>query len=170
MAGAISLRALVVGGSLGGLFAANLLLRSGWDVQLFEHSRGDLVARGAGIITHPELFICLDRLGIAIGPSFGVDIPERIAFDRTGRIVGSLALKQCLTTWGRLYELLRAAFPNDCYHLGHTLQRVDTTSDAVTATFANGLTARGDLLIGADGIRSAVRAQLLAAARPRYAG
>ena len=46
-------RALVIGGSLGGLFAANLLLRAGWDVQVFEHSRGDLVSRGAGIITHP---------------------------------------------------------------------------------------------------------------------
>ena len=49
-------RALVAGGSLGGLFAANLLLRAGWDVNVFEHSRDDLVGRGAGIITHPELF------------------------------------------------------------------------------------------------------------------
>ncbi|MDB5926215.1 MAG: FAD-dependent oxidoreductase [Betaproteobacteria bacterium] len=170
MAGAISPRALVIGGSLGGLFAANLLLRGGWDVHLFEHSREDLVGRGAGIITHPELFACLARLGIAIDGSFGVDIPERIALDRSGRIIGSLAVKQCLTTWGRLYELLRAAFPGDRYHLGHTLQRVDAGTGGVAATFANGVTARGELLIGADGIRSAVRAQLLNSARPHYAG
>ncbi|MGZ5260247.1 MAG: FAD binding domain-containing protein [Burkholderiales bacterium] len=170
MPGAISPRALVIGGSLGGLFAANLLLRGGWDVHLFEHSREDLVGRGAGIITHPDLFACLARLGIAIDGSFGVDIPERIALDRSGRIIGTLALKQCLTTWGRLYELLTGAFPKDRYHLGHTLQRVDADSGGIAATFVNGVMARGELLIGADGIRSAVRAQLLPAARPRYAG
>jgi 2-polyprenyl-6-methoxyphenol hydroxylase-like FAD-dependent oxidoreductase len=170
MAGAISPRALIVGGSLGGLFAANLLLRAGWDVHLFEHSRENLIGRGAGIITHPELFTCLARLGIAIDEGFGVDIPERIAFDRSGRVIGTLALKQCLTTWGRLYELLRGSFPSDRYHLGHTLQRVDSRSAGVVATFANGFTASGELLIGADGIRSAVRAQILTAARPRYAG
>ena len=66
--------ALVIGGSLGGLFAANLLLRQGWDVHVYEHSRSDLVGRGAGIITHPELFTCLERIGITTDASFGVDV------------------------------------------------------------------------------------------------
>src|ERR1051325_4780958 len=82
--------ALVIGGSLGGLFAANLLLREGWDVQVYEHSRADLVGRGAGIITHPEIFACMARIGIAIDESFGVDIPERIAFDTSGRVLGTV--------------------------------------------------------------------------------
>src|SRR3954454_2946146 len=97
MTGAKPRRALVIGGSLGGLFAANVLLREGWDVHVFEHSREDLIGRGAGIITHPELFAFLARLGISIDESFGVDIPERIAFNPDGRIVGRLALPQCLT-------------------------------------------------------------------------
>src|SRR5918993_4802890 len=94
-------RALIAGGSLGGLFAANLLHRAGWDVHVFEHSRDDLVGRGAGIITHPQLFECLARIGIPLDESFGVDIPERVAFARSGATIGTVAIPQCLTTWGR---------------------------------------------------------------------
>jgi len=162
--------ALIAGGSLGGLFAANLLLRAGWDVHVFEHSRENLVGRGAGIITHPELFECLARIGIPLDEHFGVDIPERAAFSRSGDVLGTLAVPQCLTTWGRLYELLKAAFPEDRYHFGHSLTRIDQTPDRVVAVFSNGAFAEGELLIGADGIRSSVRARLLPEARPRYAG
>lgn len=49
-------KAIVAGGSLGGLFAANLLTRSGWDVDVFERVPEELAGRGAGIVTHPELF------------------------------------------------------------------------------------------------------------------
>ncbi|MDH5536122.1 MAG: FAD-dependent oxidoreductase, partial [Betaproteobacteria bacterium] len=79
---AASSRALVIGGSLGGLFTANLLLQRGWEVEVFEHSGEDLVGRGAGIIPHPELFEALTRIGIPLDDSFGVDIPERVTFDR----------------------------------------------------------------------------------------
>src|SRR5688500_9396 len=163
-------RALVAGGSLGGLFAANLLLRAGWDVHVFEHSREDLVGRGAGIITHPELFECLAQIGIALDESFGVDIPERVAFARTGEELGTLSLPQCLTTWGRLYELLKSAFPAERYHFGHSLTAVIQNAAHATAFFANGATVEGELLVAADGIRSIARAQLLPEARPRYAG
>ena len=163
-------RALVAGGSLGGLFAANLLLRAGWDVHVFEHSREDLVGRGAGIITHPELFECLARIGIPLDDSFGVDIPERVAFGRSGEVLGTLPIRQRLTTWGRLYELLKGAFPAARYHFGHSLAGVEETAQRVLARFANGATAEGELLVGADGIRSTVRAQLLPEARPVYAG
>jgi 2-polyprenyl-6-methoxyphenol hydroxylase-like FAD-dependent oxidoreductase len=163
-------RALIIGGSLGGLFAANLLYRDGWDVDVYEQSPIALSGRGAGIIPHPGLFHALERIGIAIDESFGVDIPWRATFDRAGAVVGTLAVPQKLTTWGRLYEVLKSAFPVERYHFGSALARVDTRADAVVATFANGDTARGDLLVGADGIRSTVRAQLLPEAKPRYVG
>jgi len=163
-------RVLIAGGSLGGLFAANLLLRADWDVQVYEHSRDDLVGRGAGIITHPELFECLARIGIPLDGSFGVDIPERVAFDRSGAVLGTIPIRQCLTTWGRLYELLKSAFPAKRYHLEHLVRRVEQSPGRVAAHFANGASAEGELLIGADGIRSTVRAQFLPEAKPDYAG
>lgn len=163
-------RAIIIGGSLGGLFAAHLLLRQGWEVDVFEHSSEELAGRGAGIITHPELFQCLERIGIQIDDTFGVDIQGRVTFDRSGATIGTLPLRQIVTTWGRLYVLLKAAFPVARYHFGASLQRLTLDKASVTAHFANGSSVRGDLLIGADGIRSAVRAQLLPAAKPQYVG
>jgi 2-polyprenyl-6-methoxyphenol hydroxylase-like FAD-dependent oxidoreductase len=50
-------RAIIVGGSLGGLFAANMLRQvCGWDVDVYERVENDLAARGAGIATHDEMF------------------------------------------------------------------------------------------------------------------
>lgn len=163
-------RALVIGGSLGGLFAANLLLRQGWDVEVFEQSAEPLAGRGAGIITHPDLFAALELIGIPRDDSIGVDIEGRVAFDRDGAVLGTLPIRQCLTTWGRLHELLLAAFPATRYHLGHACTGIAQDADGVSARFRNGAAARGDLLIGADGIRSAVRAQLSPETMPRYAG
>jgi 2-polyprenyl-6-methoxyphenol hydroxylase-like FAD-dependent oxidoreductase len=163
-------RALVIGGSLGGLFAANLLHRQGWDVRVFEQAGETMAGRGAGIITHPDLFAALARSGIVPDGTFGVDIAGRVAFDRDGSTAGTLDIKQCLTTWARLYALLKKAFPADRYHFNHSCTGVTQDAQTVTAHFANGAQAGGELLIAADGIRSTVRAQLAPEARPFYAG
>jgi len=163
-------RALIIGGSLGGLFIANLLHRQGWDVEVYEQSAAPLAGRGAGIITHPDLFMTLQRIGIVVDDSIGVDIEGRVVFDRSGAVLGTLPLRQCLTTWGRLHTLLLAAFPQQRYHLGHACTGVTQDAQAVTAAFGNGASAQGDLLIGADGIRSVVRNQLAPATVPEYAG
>jgi len=163
-------RALVIGGSLGGLFAANLLHRQGWDVHVFEQSAEALAGRGAGIITHPDLFAALKRIGIPVDDSIGVDIAGRVAFERDGSVAGTLDIRQCLTTWGRLHTLLMEAFPEERYHLGHACINVEQDDATVTARFSNGAQASADLLIGADGIRSAVRTQFAPESRPQYAG
>ena len=164
------MRALVIGGSLGGLLCANLLARAGWDVEVFEHSREELAGRGAGIISHPELFQALQRIGISLDDSYGVDVPLRTTHDRAGTTIAVLPSQQIFTTWGRLHQLLRQAFPRDRYHLGFSFTRLEQDAGGITAHFGNGRSARGEVLIGADGIRSAVRAQLAPGARPRYAG
>ena len=163
-------RALVIGGSLAGLLSANLLLRAGWGVEVFEQSSAELTGRGAGIISHPGLFEALARIGIPLDDSYGVDVPVRATHDRGGATIATLALRQVFTTWGRLHQLLREAFPRDGYHFGATFARLAQDEHGVTAHFAGGATARGELLVGADGVRSSVRAQLAPAARPRYAG
>lgn len=163
-------RALIIGGSLGGLFIANLLHRQGWDVGVYEQSATPLAGRGAGIITHPDLFMALERIGIVVDDTIGVDIEGRVAFARSGAVLGTLSVRQCLTTWGRLHRLLLDAFPAERYHLGHACSSVEQTVHSVTAHFANGAMVQGDLLIGADGIRSAIRSQFAPATLPEYAG
>ncbi len=166
----MSRRALVVGGSLGGLFAANLLLRAGWDVEVFERSRAPLSGRGAGIVTHPPLVDALARAGADAGAALGVAVPGRVAFARDGSVLGRRDAPQVLTSWSRLHSLLDAAFPPSRVHRGWALESFQQDRDGVAARFAGGAEARGDVLIGADGIRSAVRAALLPGVRAEYAG
>lgn len=163
-------QALIIGGSLGGLFAARLLLDAGWQVTVYERAAEELAGRGAGIVTHPELLDTLRRCGATIDDSIGVEVAGRITLDAAGRSLGELPLRQILTSWGRLFALLKQQVPAASYHHASSLERVETLSDGVVAHFANGEWARGDLLIGADGIRSTVRAQLQPAVIPRYAG
>ena len=164
------MRAVIVGGSMGGLFAALLFGRAGWEVAVYERNGLDIADRGAGIVAQPELFDILARAGIDIDAGIGVRVPGRRVLDRQGKIVGELALDQVLTSWGRLFGLLRAALPPSDYHHGKALVRVEESEDAVTAYFDDGTSDTGDLLIGADGLFSTVRSQFVPAARPSYAG
>jgi len=163
-------RALIIGGSLGGLMAANLLHRSGWDVHVYERVAEPLVGRGAGIATHPELFEALRRCGVVVDESIGVEVQYRITLDQHGAVIGERRHPQVFASWSRLYRGLVEAFPGERYHQGYALDRVEQNGSSVTARFASGEQARGDVLIGADGIRSTVRAQYLPEARPMYAG
>jgi 2-polyprenyl-6-methoxyphenol hydroxylase-like FAD-dependent oxidoreductase len=163
-------KALVIGGSFGGLFAANLLMRAGWDVEVFERVNEALADRGAGIVTHDELFAAIRCAGATVDDTIGCATHSRVTLDRTGAVVAAMPLNQILTAWGRLYRLLKDVFPAQHYHYHRAFERVEQCADGVTAIFADGLSARGDLLIGADGIRSTVRACVAPHAAPAYAG
>lgn len=164
-------RALVVGGSMGGLFTALLLLRRGWAVDVYERISSELGGRGAGIVTHAELFDVLDECGIdSETAKIGVSVAGRRVFSGEGALIGEQALPQVLTSWGRLYALLKERLPEGTYHHGRNLEAVTTTEDGVVAHFADGTTAEGDVLVGADGIFSTVRAKLLPDALPAYVG
>jgi 2-polyprenyl-6-methoxyphenol hydroxylase-like FAD-dependent oxidoreductase len=163
-------RALIIGGSLGGLFAAHLLRSIGCDVHVFERNAEDLTGRGAGLSTHPQLIDILRRVGIDFDESMGTKIGSIICLDRSGRVYLKTATARIMSSWGRLYRSLRDAFPSDCYCLGRSLQRVEQDADGVTAVFADGSRAHGDLLVAADGGRSTVREQFLPALQPAYAG
>jgi len=163
-------RALVIGGSLGGLLTANLLYKDGWRVDVFERAPDELAGRGAGIVTHPELLDALSRCGVAVDEGIGVEVAARVALDSSGRTIGALPLRQVLTSWGQLYALLKARFPERAYHPGFSLERIEQRAEGAVACFANGQRVRGDLVVGADGIRSTVRGQYMPAVTPQYAG
>src|ERR1700758_4406794 len=151
----VQLKALVIGGSMAGLFAALLLRREGWKVDVYERVGAELAGRGAGIVTHTELFEVLGRAGIdTAAAAVGVVGPGRRVLDRSGRIAGELGLRQVLTSWGHLYGMLKAAWPSQHYHHGKSLEDVAELGDRVVARFSDGTEASGDLLVGADGIFS----------------
>ncbi len=160
---------MVIGGSIGGLFAANWLRKTGWDVTVFERVGDDLASRGAGIGTHDELRAVISRLGLAVD-DIGVWVRERVCLERDGRVSHRLATGQLQSSWSRVYRLLKDALPADDYRFGMALERVEQDADGVTAVFADGTRARGELLVAADGVRSTVRERLLPEAQPRYAG
>src|ERR1044072_3756389 len=162
-------RALVIGGSMSGLLAALALTRRGWDVAIHERVADPLAGRGAGIVAQPELKAALRALGLDAGPDLGIDVPTRVMYARDGRITHRLETAQTMTAWDRVFHLLKAALPDTPYHPGKELRRVEQGA-GVTAHFADGTTAEGDILVGADGIRSTVRQQYLPELMPRYAG
>src|ERR1044072_7907148 len=162
-------RALVIGGSKGGVLAALGLTCRWWDLAIRERVAEPLAGRGAGIVAQPELKAALRALGLEAGPDLGIDVPTRVMYARDGRVTHRLAIAQTMTAWDRVFHLLKAALPDTPYHCGKELRRVEQGA-GVTAHFADGTTAEGEILIGADGIRSTVRQHYLPELMPRYAG
>ncbi len=155
---------------MSGLLAGLLLLRRGWDVSVFERSPVPMTGRGAGIVTHPELRDTLAAVGVAVGADLGVEIDTRITLDRNGAVIGQYSCPQITTSWNKLYELLQDGFPADRHYLAKEFTQVEQGGHGVTAHFADGSAATGDVIVGADGFRSTLRGQYLPDVRPLYAG
>jgi 2-polyprenyl-6-methoxyphenol hydroxylase-like FAD-dependent oxidoreductase len=163
-------RALVIGGSLGGLIMAHLLRGAGWDATVFERNDEELASRGVGLGTHPQLIAILKRAGVDFDESMGITPSRAVCLDSGGKIAIERPTARTLSGWSRLYRALLDALPGQNYRLGKRLMRVEQDAGSVTAIFADGSNERGDLLIGTDGVRSTVRAQFLPDVRPNYAG
>src|SRR3954468_7852690 len=163
---------LVAGGSLGGVMAANLVARAGHSVTVLERAAGPMLGRGAGIITHPVLEEGLRRCGMARDFALGIGVRERVTLDREGGVLGDLAMPQVLTSWSRLYQLLHgllAKLPEVEYRQGIVVQSLQQDANRVLLQTSAG-SFEGDLLVAADGLRSAVRQQLWPQVQPEYAG
>jgi len=162
-------KAIVCGGSIGGLFAALLLGKRGWDVTVLERNAVELSGRGAGIVTHD----LLDRLIVAAGgttEALGVAVAERVAFARDGSVVARRPLPQVVTSWDRVHSMLRALIPEGRYRLGVMVQGYRQGGDAAEVLCENGQRHEADLVVGTDGFRSAIRAQMHPQVQPVYSG
>jgi 2-polyprenyl-6-methoxyphenol hydroxylase-like FAD-dependent oxidoreductase len=162
-------RAIIIGGSMSGLFSAAFLRQVGWRAEVYERSPVELVGRGAGITTHPELLEALEKSGAGTR-DLGIEVDKRIALDRDGRVIAEKYLPQILTSWDRLQRLMRGTIDEAQYHLGHAFECVEQDGSGVLVHFAGGKRERADLLIGADGIRSSVREQVAPQVQPIYSG
>lgn len=103
-----------------------------------------------------------ERLGFTVG--------DRVCTDRTGKELYRIPWRHTMSGWANVYRPLKDRFPAERYHFGKAFERFEVEGSSVRARFHDGTQARGDLLIGADGLRSAVRAQLFPGLEPAYAG
>lgn len=172
MLGCARPRALIIGGSLAGLFAANLLRRIGWDIVVCERSSHDLASRGAAIGCHDALLDILRRIGVDLDTSLRIETHANICLDQAGRITHRIPIAppRMATAWGQIYRPLKHNLPPECYRPGLQLVRVEPEPAGVAALFCDGTRIEADLLIAADGTQSTVRRQFLPDAKPRYAG
>jgi 2-polyprenyl-6-methoxyphenol hydroxylase-like FAD-dependent oxidoreductase len=154
---------------MSGLFAALLLRARGFEVDVYERVESELSGRGAGIVAQPTVRDQLHGLGIETA-DLGVEMTTRKVLDAEGRVVCERECPQTLTAWERLYRLLRDALPAAHYHRGVGLKGFEQSSRLVTAYWSDGTSIETDFLVGADGIRSTVRTQLLPELAPLYAG
>src|SRR5580693_3582256 len=96
---------------MSGLFAGNLLARAGWRAEIYERADAELSGRGAGIVTHAEMRAVLRAAGCDPSRDLGIDVAGRKTLDRSGRVIGEHACPQTLTSWDRVFRMLREKFP-----------------------------------------------------------
>jgi 2-polyprenyl-6-methoxyphenol hydroxylase-like FAD-dependent oxidoreductase len=102
-------RAIVIGGSIAGLFVGAFLRRIGWQVDIYERSSIELIGRGVGIFaTHLELLEALDKCAAGT-VDIGVIVYKRVTFDRSGNVVAEKPQLQIVTSWDRLRQVLLKA-------------------------------------------------------------
>ena len=124
-------RAIVIGGSIAGLFVGAFLRRIGWQVDIYERSSIDLIGRGVGIVaTHLELFEALDKCGAGT-VDIGVIVYKRITFDRSGKVIAEKPLLQIVTSWDRLRQVLLKVIDRQRYHFGYVFERVEQDGSGV---------------------------------------
>src|SRR4029453_2449906 len=99
-------RAIVIGGSIAGVFVGGFLRRIGWQVEIYERLSIELIGRGVGIFaTHLELFEALDKCGAGT-VDIGVIFYKRVTVDRNGEVLAEKPLLQIVTSWDRLRQVL----------------------------------------------------------------
>ncbi len=180
MAGAV-LRIGVVGGGIGGLTAALSLRQAGFDVEIYEQAP-ELTQIGGGINMGPNAARVLRRLGL--GPGLDREGVRPLGTHQRrwqdGRTLQKALLNpQCEALYGAphvtihradLLAVIAAGLPAERVHLGHRLVGLADKGDAVEAWFDNGARISCDVLVGADGIHSSMRAALFGEEAPRFAG
>jgi salicylate hydroxylase len=176
-----ALRIAVIGGGIGGLTAALSLRQAGFEVEVYEQAP-ELTQIGGGINMGPNAARVLRRLGLGAGlDNEGVrPLGTHQRRWQDGRTLQKALLNpQCEALYGAphitihradLLAVIAAGFPPERIHLGHRLVGLADRGDGVEAWFANGARISCDVLVGADGIHSAVRAQLFGEEDPHFAG
>jgi 2-polyprenyl-6-methoxyphenol hydroxylase-like FAD-dependent oxidoreductase len=174
-------RAIVIGGGIGGLATAVALRRAGVEAVLFEQQH-DLrkIQVGGGIHLWANAMQMLARIGLD-GRVSEVGAPidrtefrswrgDQLASWPVGEIAAGVGTCDVGISRAELQRVLVEAQDEGSVYAGRRCTGFDQDESGVVARFEDGSEERGAVLIGADGLHSTVRTQLLGAEQPRYAG
>ena len=174
-------RIAVIGGGIGGLTAAQALLRRGFEVSVYE-SAPELKEIGAGVSLSPNAMKALRSLELedAVRDVAYVSEYQYLRNWKTGAVIQKTArsgpLRErygatgCSAHRADLLEVLGSSLPDEIVHLGARCSSVESTDHGAVARFTDGSEVEADVIVGADGIHSAVRASLFGPDAPRFTG
>jgi 2-polyprenyl-6-methoxyphenol hydroxylase-like FAD-dependent oxidoreductase len=170
---------LIIGGGIGGLTLAIALLRAGIRCEVFERAP-ELKEVGAGVGVWVNAMKVLDRLGVgerirAIGQPLQMaemcsDKGRFLSRTNIAEILGEPDAGCYIVHRAELHAALAQQLPEGVIKTNHECVRVEETQNGVTVHFAAQPSAKGALVVGADGINSVVRAHLWGREKPRYSG
>ncbi len=164
---------VIVGGGIGGLFVANALVAQGLQVAVYEQAPA-LGEVGAGVYITPNCVRQLQRVGL--GPAvekFGAKVGGNSRyFHHDGTLIAPVQVTDS-SGWNATYGMHRAdlvdmlakALPAGVVHTGHRCTGFERHGEVARVIFENGAAAEGDVVIGADGIHSALRQFVYPASR-----
>ncbi|WP_353621367.1 FAD-dependent monooxygenase [Variovorax saccharolyticus] len=169
---------LVIGGGIGGLFAANALIGQGLRVSVYEQASA-LGEIGAGVFVTPNAVRHLERVGL--GPAverWGARVGSgSYYFRHDGTPIAPVQVSDASgwnATFGMhradLVGFLAANLPAGIVHTGHRAVGFAQTEDVARVEFANGAIAEADVVVAADGIHSELRSHVFPPSKPVFHG
>ncbi len=172
------MKVVIIGAGIAGLTAGIALRKVGIEIEIYEKVR-ELREVGAGISLWANAIRALDQLGLGQAIRDRAASTSRSALLRPGgraivetpldKLVVHLGMAVVVLHRADLLAILRASV-QDAIRLDHECVGFDQTAGCVIARFANGVETRADVLVAADGIRSAIRAKQHPNEPIRYAG
>lgn len=172
-----TMRVLVIGAGVGGLAVANGLIQQDHEVHVFEHADA-LRDGGAGVTVWSNGTAALHDLGISL-EGIGRQLHSLRALTVSGRLLWEADLDAVTERLGSptievprrtLTARLAERLPEHILHFGRRCVGVTEYPDRVVVDFADGTSASGDILIGADGQRSVVRREVIGGGPARPTG
>ena len=177
------MKVAIVGGGIGGLATALAMIQAGFSVTVYERS-AQLVDQGAGITLAPNATRVLYHLGLGPTLEETAVTPPRTEYRhyRTGAVIMRMMTRDFRALYGAPYLRLHrwdlqhamitrlADVAPGALRLGSGVDRVESCGERVTLRFTDGHEETADIVVAADGIRSAIRETLFNPAPPVFAG